>query len=179
MVLFPADMPINYGETLDALENSAIAIYDFARRCNADRYSTSTTSNHASASTSSETTYARLPSKVVVNMMAYNGDIIKKRMEDLKNIRRFIENRNSGDRGGAIVPPPGTATRKGRKRIREHVRDVDGKKTIGAPNAAGKCYNCGCTESTEWRRGPEGQRTLCNKCGLQYSKSQKTSRVVR
>ncbi|KAK4170045.1 hypothetical protein QBC43DRAFT_329608 [Cladorrhinum sp. PSN259] len=198
MIRLPVDMPINYGETLDALANSAIAIYDFARRCNADRHcstaasasSTSRTSSSSSTTTTSKngedcltTTHARLPSKRVVNMMAYNGDIIKKRMEDIKKVRRYIESRNNKNNSGsgelasngnapekAAVP---TTPRKGRKRIREHVRDVDGKKTIGAPNPAGKCYNCGCTESTEWRRGPEGQRTLCNKCGLQYSKSQR------
>ncbi|CAP65501.1 uncharacterized protein PODANS_6_9970, partial [Podospora anserina S mat+] len=44
------------------------------------------------------------------------------------------------------------------------------QKTIPTRNAAGKCYNCDCTESTEWRKGSEGARTLCNRCGLQYSK---------
>ncbi|KAH8556187.1 PAS domain-containing protein [Umbelopsis sp. PMI_123] len=28
------------------------------------------------------------------------------------------------------------------------------------------CHECGCVESPEWRRGPNGPKTLCNACGL-------------
>ncbi|CAO3678220.1 unnamed protein product [Umbelopsis ramanniana] len=40
------------------------------------------------------------------------------------------------------------------------------------------CHECGCVESPEWRRGPNGPKTLCNACGLRfskYSKKQKSS----
>ncbi|KAI8087703.1 uncharacterized protein B0P05DRAFT_632310 [Gilbertella persicaria] len=33
-----------------------------------------------------------------------------------------------------------------------------------------KCHSCSTTETPEWRRGPDGARTLCNACGLHYSK---------
>ncbi|KAI9472070.1 MAG: hypothetical protein EXX96DRAFT_611344 [Benjaminiella poitrasii] len=33
-----------------------------------------------------------------------------------------------------------------------------------------KCHSCNTTETPEWRRGPDGARTLCNACGLHYSK---------
>ncbi|KAI5969734.1 hypothetical protein CANMA_001196 [Candida margitis] len=32
------------------------------------------------------------------------------------------------------------------------------------------CQHCHSKETPEWRRGPEGSRTLCNACGLFYSK---------
>ncbi|RLV95776.1 RING finger protein ETP1 [Spathaspora sp. JA1] len=32
------------------------------------------------------------------------------------------------------------------------------------------CQQCSCQETPEWRRGPQGSRTLCNACGLFYSK---------
>ncbi|EDK42405.1 hypothetical protein LELG_00583 [Lodderomyces elongisporus NRRL YB-4239] len=32
------------------------------------------------------------------------------------------------------------------------------------------CQHCSSHETPEWRRGPEGSRTLCNACGLFYSK---------
>lgn len=32
------------------------------------------------------------------------------------------------------------------------------------------CSQCGLTQTPEWRRGPDGVRTLCNACGLFYSK---------
>ena len=33
------------------------------------------------------------------------------------------------------------------------------------------CENCGVDRSPEWRRGPSGHKTLCNACGLRYSRT--------
>lgn len=33
-----------------------------------------------------------------------------------------------------------------------------------------KCHRCGTSETPEWRRGPNGPRTLCNACGLFHAK---------
>ena len=33
-----------------------------------------------------------------------------------------------------------------------------------------KCHRCGTSETPEWRRGPNGVRTLCNACGLFHAK---------
>lgn len=33
-----------------------------------------------------------------------------------------------------------------------------------------RCHNCNKTKTPEWRRGPDGARTLCNACGLLYAK---------
>lgn len=33
-----------------------------------------------------------------------------------------------------------------------------------------KCQSCGTQSSPEWRRGPSGHKTLCNACGLRYSR---------
>ncbi|CCG83728.1 protein of unknown function [Taphrina deformans PYCC 5710] len=35
------------------------------------------------------------------------------------------------------------------------------------------CSDCQTTDSPEWRKGPQGPKTLCNACGLRYSKKQK------
>ncbi|GAA5957348.1 hypothetical protein JCM8115_006964 [Rhodotorula mucilaginosa] len=42
-------------------------------------------------------------------------------------------------------------------------------------NANRICQNCGRTDSPEWRSGPNGNKTLCNACGLRWAKSQKQS----
>ncbi|KAI8993725.1 hypothetical protein BDB01DRAFT_847567 [Pilobolus umbonatus] len=34
----------------------------------------------------------------------------------------------------------------------------------------GRCHSCNISETPEWRRGPDGARTLCNACGLHYAK---------
>jgi Zn ribbon nucleic-acid-binding protein len=33
-----------------------------------------------------------------------------------------------------------------------------------------RCHSCNRAETSEWRRGPDGARTLCNACGLHYAK---------
>lgn len=33
-----------------------------------------------------------------------------------------------------------------------------------------RCHQCGASETPEWRRGPDGARTLCNACGLYHAK---------
>ncbi|KAJ1023629.1 hypothetical protein NDA18_004616 [Ustilago nuda] len=43
------------------------------------------------------------------------------------------------------------------------------KKRSRAP-APDSCQACATSETPEWRRGPDGARTLCNACGLHYAK---------
>ena len=38
-----------------------------------------------------------------------------------------------------------------------------GEKRAAPP---GRCHNCQAENTPEWRRGPDGARTLCNACGL-------------
>ncbi|KAI8331470.1 hypothetical protein BD560DRAFT_56536 [Blakeslea trispora] len=37
------------------------------------------------------------------------------------------------------------------------------------PAFQGRCHSCNISETPEWRRGPDGARTLCNACGLRKS----------
>ncbi|RAL58354.1 hypothetical protein DID88_005771 [Monilinia fructigena] len=42
----------------------------------------------------------------------------------------------------------------------------DNKKRRGRAAPPGRCHSCNRAETPEWRRGPDGARTLCNACGL-------------
>jgi len=45
------------------------------------------------------------------------------------------------------------------------------KRSVGRrATPPGKCHSCNIRETPEWRRGPDGARTLCNACGLHYAK---------
>ncbi|KAI8142859.1 hypothetical protein BJV82DRAFT_669502 [Fennellomyces sp. T-0311] len=44
------------------------------------------------------------------------------------------------------------------------------KRRAKRSTAGQRCHSCHTTETPEWRRGPDGARTLCNACGLHYSK---------
>lgn len=53
----------------------------------------------------------------------------------------------------------------------------DIKKRRGRAAPPGRCHSCNRAETPEWRRGPDGARTLCNACGLRklfYSHSSPT-----
>lgn len=40
------------------------------------------------------------------------------------------------------------------------------------------CRHCGTKDTPEWRRGPDGRKSLCNACGLHYSKLIKRETMV-
>ncbi|KAK4228198.1 putative white collar 1 protein [Podospora fimiseda] len=44
------------------------------------------------------------------------------------------------------------------------------KRRKGTGNVVRDCANCHTRSTPEWRRGPSGQRDLCNSCGLRYAK---------
>lgn len=47
---------------------------------------------------------------------------------------------------------------------------VPSKKRSRDGNEPTVCRHCGASETPEWRRGPDGARTLCNACGLYHAK---------
>lgn len=47
---------------------------------------------------------------------------------------------------------------------------AEAKKRRGKAAPPGRCHSCNRAETPEWRRGPDGARTLCNACGLHYAK---------
>lgn len=50
---------------------------------------------------------------------------------------------------------------------------LTGQDGVGLQRATppGKCHSCSIRETPEWRRGPDGARTLCNACGLRECRS--------
>ncbi|EGG21509.1 GATA-binding transcription factor [Cavenderia fasciculata] len=47
------------------------------------------------------------------------------------------------------------------------------RRTVYSAKRNLKCQHCNVTETPEWRRGPNGDHTLCNACGLHYAKTLK------
>ncbi|KAG8682758.1 hypothetical protein FRC11_014437 [Ceratobasidium sp. 423] len=73
------------------------------------------------------------------------------------------------------------------------MEDIRARRGQGQPNAGGKvkykkrnratpprsCHSCKISDTPEWRRGPDGRRTLCNACGLHYAKLvRKRDRII-
>ncbi|KAI0390432.1 hypothetical protein F5Y17DRAFT_468936 [Xylariaceae sp. FL0594] len=51
------------------------------------------------------------------------------------------------------------------------------KKRRGRAAPPGRCHSCNRIDTPEWRRGPDGARTLCNACGLHYAKLERKRQV--
>ncbi|PWN20761.1 hypothetical protein BCV69DRAFT_198880 [Microstroma glucosiphilum] len=89
---------------------------------------------------------------------------------------------SSPQRHAEEVPP---LQKKQKKRMRQSEpgsdavagpsRTVDNEATKaqsdGAAEANKRCSSCGTANSPEWRKGPTGHKTLCNACGLRFSRS--------
>ncbi|KAJ7364207.1 hypothetical protein DFH08DRAFT_671349, partial [Mycena albidolilacea] len=68
----------------------------------------------------------------------------------------LIRTKRASTTGASVGGVPGQPKSKYRKRSRA--------------TPPGKCHSCNIRETPEWRRGPDGARTLCNACGLHYAK---------
>ncbi|KAK2768539.1 blue light receptor [Arachnomyces sp. PD_36] len=67
--------------------------------------------------------------------------------------------------GPAVKPPTDK---------KEPVKGGNGnRKKTEKPPKEYECQRCGKCSSPEWRKGPNGPKTLCNACGLRWSKEQK------
>eukprot|EP01133_Synstelium_polycarpum_P015601 gene15601-18535_t len=52
--------------------------------------------------------------------------------------------------------------------LTENMIKAQTKKSKKPVNSNRSCLNCKTTETPEWRRGPQGAKTLCNACGIRY-----------
>lgn len=52
------------------------------------------------------------------------------------------------------------------------------KRRKGVGNLVRDCANCHTRNTPEWRRGPSGQRDLCNSCGLRWAKQVRNSKCM-
>ncbi|KAF9919835.1 hypothetical protein FBU30_010474 [Linnemannia zychae] len=52
----------------------------------------------------------------------------------------------------------------------ENVPHQKYRKRAKRTHPPGRCLSCDTSDTPEWRRGPDGARTLCNACGLHYAK---------
>ncbi|KAG0366113.1 hypothetical protein BGZ54_005791 [Gamsiella multidivaricata] len=78
--------------------------------------------------------------------------------------------------GGSTLDESGLTSTKSTGSIKSLILDSsDGtqqkyRKRAKRIHPPGRCLSCDSSDTPEWRRGPEGARTLCNACGLHYAK---------
>jgi hypothetical protein len=79
---------------------------------------------------------------------------------------------SGGNFAGEVFFDEGDDVRSGGKRKRRRIVTTPPKRNL-------QCRFCHTTETPEWRRGPDGDHTLCNACGLHYAKTLKRERHAR
>lgn len=150
-----------YNEALNTISTSSRAVTHFAEAYIAA----------AREQQGSQPIPSRLPTENEVNAMISTGLHVLQKLEEVRDIVQ--QNRISMERA--------RENGSGRKPMEEEdVPMYDGmkppynitevKKRRGRAAPPGRCHSCNRIDTPEWRRGPDGARTLCNACGLHYAK---------
>ena len=132
---------------------------------------------------------ASRPDSINDKMMRYEGANHLDGIEMLTGLRYREGERSKGISTGAMSPmlvrgdagieiPPNSLRANGRGSDERH-----SDSPLGEANEKSKkklkvteeyvCTDCGTLDSPEWRRGPNGPKTLCNACGLRWAKQEK------
>ena len=123
-------------------------------------------------------TLSTLPSMVEVEDMITKSRI---QLDSLNKIREVILTQQAAyeqqmadqrqhHKAFAEPPPPPPEQLTDGEDSKSGFAGPDTKKRRGRAAPPGRCHSCNRAETPEWRRGPDGARTLCNACGLHYAK---------
>ncbi|KAK1964518.1 GATA zinc finger protein [Colletotrichum sublineola] len=110
----------------------------------------------------------RLPTEREVNDMLDNVDYIR---NSLDSVRQLVKESNERVRAAGKqkgYEDEDTPMYDGMNKNNYGITEV--KKRRGRAAPPGRCHSCNRIDTPEWRRGPDGARTLCNACGLHYAK---------
>ncbi|KAI0171137.1 GATA zinc finger protein [Pestalotiopsis sp. NC0098] len=150
-----------YGDCLQKLMWASRTIYNFA-----EAYA-----NLASEQPTGQPLPHRLPTDKEVSEMLHNTDYVKKTLESVReHVHHSIANekaREGGKHRGSYDDDDVSMYGDGSK---QHYGLGEVKKRRGRAAPPGRCHSCNRIDTPEWRRGPDGARTLCNACGLHYAK---------
>ncbi|KAH7326208.1 hypothetical protein B0I35DRAFT_474885 [Stachybotrys elegans] len=115
----------------------------------------------------------RLPTEREMAEMLLNADLLKRSLEQMRELVVVtIQNERAREgikpKGPYEEDPDVTMYTEGGKPAYPMAAEV--KKRRGRAAPPGRCHSCNRIDTPEWRRGPDGARTLCNACGLHYAK---------
>ncbi|OBT96487.1 blue light receptor [Pseudogymnoascus verrucosus] len=121
---------------------------------------------HEDASSSSK------PDSAEEKSVVYKGATNVETIEMLTGLRYQDGERSKGISTGDASPTLTRGDSGATMQVDKDGRSVDKKKKL---KTADKyiCTDCGTLDSPEWRKGPEGPKTLCNACGLRWAKQEK------
>ncbi|KAH7471919.1 hypothetical protein FOMA001_g13462 [Fusarium oxysporum f. sp. matthiolae] len=114
----------------------------------------------------------RLPTEWELSDMFNNMELIKRSLEHMKDlVQTSIQNQRTHE-GVKMKCLPRVENH---APISAHAMQpsfsmTEIKKQRARTTRPRRCHRCSRIDTPEWRRGPDGARTLCNACGLHYAK---------
>ncbi|KAH7357932.1 GATA zinc finger protein [Plectosphaerella cucumerina] len=149
----------SYTECLDRISASSRTIFNFGESW----------SRVAAEQHSSQPIPDRLPTEHEVSEMASNVEYLRGSLDSLRAIIRTAHERARTSGKSKMYDDDESSMYDGMKSNGGYnLGEV--KKRRGRAAPPGRCHSCNRIDTPEWRRGPDGARTLCNACGLHYAK---------
>ncbi|KAL2020926.1 hypothetical protein VTK56DRAFT_7813 [Thermocarpiscus australiensis] len=113
---------------------------------------------------------SRMPTESEVNVLLNNLVVALKKLEEVRDIvqQTRIQNERARDSGSRKSEDEDVPMYGDGNKPAFAMNEV--KKRRGRAAPPGRCHSCNRIDTPEWRRGPDGARTLCNACGLHYAK---------
>lgn len=113
----------------------------------------------------------RLPSEREVGELLSNVTYLKQNLENLRELVQHSIQTEKAREGRPKGPYDGDddVSMYG-DGVKQPYNVGEVKKRRGRAAPPGRCHSCNRIDTPEWRRGPDGARTLCNACGLHYAK---------
>ncbi|THY17544.1 hypothetical protein D6D02_03132 [Aureobasidium pullulans] len=154
----------DFGEALNEIAESSSYMLDFSRQCGA-RLHQSQRSDPAPGtlpqlqeidhlmekSRRQLDCYAKMREFIIAQQTAYFQQAQEQQFRAQDGIKRDSVHQTEESKAGGFA-------------------GAEAKKRRGRAAPPGRCHSCNRAETPEWRRGPDGARTLCNACGLHYAK---------
>lgn len=115
----------------------------------------------------------RLPTDREIADMLATSDLVKRSLEQ---VRDLVHQNAQSERIRDVAKQPKSlydeedVAMYGEQMKVPHYAMGETKKRRGRAAPPGRCHSCNRIDTPEWRRGPDGARTLCNACGLHYAK---------
>ncbi|KAL1855647.1 hypothetical protein VTK73DRAFT_8536 [Phialemonium thermophilum] len=150
----------SYSEALHRISASSRTIFSFA-----EAFDAAAREQHGAQPIPS-----RLPTEDEVTRMLDNVYMIKKCLEDVRGMVQQSKVNNERARETASDRTEDEKTVMYSEAMKKAYGVGEVKKRRGRSAPPGRCHSCNRIDTPEWRRGPDGARTLCNACGLHYAK---------
>ncbi|KAK4241308.1 hypothetical protein C8A03DRAFT_41252 [Achaetomium macrosporum] len=113
---------------------------------------------------------SRMPTENEVSSLLNNLVLALKKLEEVRDMVQHNRIQNERARDSGNRKPEDEDVSMYGDGIKPAYAMNEVKKRRGRAAPPGRCHSCNRIDTPEWRRGPDGARTLCNACGLHYAK---------